>query len=262
MEARKLDLVSLYLNQPVLQAHAISLQLTEIRHGTMTGELRLDPNTCSLDTWGDRGGCTKMAPQSHPVEATAMRTRDPKGHHRICWTVHSKGIPNARLSLIEYPDANLWYLSIASEMERTSVVPLFDAGLFATDAARPDTGQPHDVTEYHLQGDNTEITFHRGSDEETRLEYNGRAFSGRQLQREVTVLGLAASAMLEANPDRDTVWITVMIPDTRCPANARSIAVNSFAVVTTKRTSIAGPSGVSGQVDEYKVISPLSGNAW
>src|SRR5678816_236960 len=66
----------------------------------------------------------------------------------------------------------------------------------------------------------------------------------------------------ETSPDRDTVWITVMIPDAHCPANARSVAVNSFAVLTTKRTSIAGPSGVSGQVDVYKVISPLSGNAW
>lgn len=137
MQARKLDLVSMYLNQPVLQAHAISLQLTEIRHGTMTGELRLDPNTCSLDTWADRGGCTKMAPQSHPVEATAMRTRDPKGHHRIYWTVDSKGISNARFSLIEYPGANLWYLSITFETERPSVVPLFDEGCSPPTARGP-----------------------------------------------------------------------------------------------------------------------------
>lgn len=95
-----------------------------------------------------------------------------------------------------------------------------------------------------------------------RLEYDGKVFSGRQLHREVTVLGLAVSAIPETSPDRDTVWITVMIPDAHCPANARSVAVNSFAVLTTKRTSIAGPSGVSGQVDVYKVISPLSGNAW
>lgn len=262
MQARKLDLVSMYLNQPVLQAHGISLQLTETRLGSMTGELRLDPNTCSLDAWGDRGGCTKMAPQHDAVEATAMRTLDPRGHHRIHWNMDVKGISDARLSLIEYPDADLWYLSIAPEGERASIVPLFDARLFATDATRPDTAPPHPVTEYRLSAPDTEIAFHRGPDDEMRLEYNGRAFSGRQLHREVTLIGLAASAMLEANPDRDTVWITVMIPDAHCPADARSVTINSFAVLTTRRTSIAGPSAVSGPIEMYKVIAPLNGNAW
>ncbi len=252
----------MYLNEPVLQAHAILLQLTETRHGIMTGELRLDPNTCSLDGWGDQGSCTKIAPLIRSVEATAMKTLDPKGHHRVHWRMHGDGLSDARVSLIEYPAANLWYLSIASETERASVVPLFDAGLFAPDAARRDAGPPHDVIEYHLHGEDTQIVFHRGSDEEMRLEYNGKVFSGRELYREKTVLGLAASAMVEAVPDLKTVWITVMIPDARCPAALKSVAVNSFAVLTTKRTSIAGPSGVTGQTDVYKVIAPLSGNAW
>lgn len=120
----------------------------------------------------------------------------------------------------------------------------------------------HEVTEYHLRGDDMEIAFHRGSDEDMKLTYNGKVFSGRALSRETTVLGLAVSAMLKAAPDLDTVWLTVVIPDARCPENAKSIPVTTFAVITTKRTSILGPPGVSGQVDTYKVVFPLQGNAW
>lgn len=262
MQARKLDLVSMYLSQPVLRAHDISLQLTEATPGTMKGTIRLDPNRCSIDLWGDRGGCTKMAPQTYPVEAVATRTLDPQGHHRMGWNLELGGLSGTRASLIQYAAANLWYLSIATEGEGSAVVPLFDAQLFARGAASPEPARLHDVTEYHLHGDSTEIVFHRGNDDETKLEYNHRIFSGRELHRTVTTLGLAVSAILETSPDRGTVWLTVIIPDARCPAEARSIPINSLAVITDKRTSIAGPAGVSGQIDVYKTVLSLTGNAW
>jgi len=120
----------------------------------------------------------------------------------------------------------------------------------------------HEVTEYHLYGEGMKVVFHQGSDDAMKLEYNGKVFSGRALYRERTVLGLVASVLLETSPDLHTVWLSVVIPDAHCPSNAKSIPVATFAVFTTKRTSIAGPAGVSGQVDAYKVISPLNGNAW
>lgn len=254
----------MYLAKPVLQAHGISLQLTESTLGHMAGSMRLDPNTCSLDLWGDRAGCTKLAPQNQPVEATAMRTLDPQGHHRINWRFDINGAPGARVALVEYPSANLWYLSVTTERDGMSVVPLFDAKLFAQDVANPggEARPPHDATEYHLHGDGTDVVFHRGNDDEMRLQYNGKVFSGRELHRELTVLGLTASALVEASPDLHTIWFTVVIPDARCPANARSIPVTTFAVLTTKRTSIAGPAGVAGQIEVYKVVCPLTGNAW
>lgn len=261
MQTRKLDLVSMYLSQPVMHAHSISLQLAEVKPGHMTGTIRLDPNTCSLDLWGDRGGCTKMAPQNQSVEATAMRTLDPQGHHRVSWKLEIPGMSAARVSLVEYPSAKLWYLSVATETEGSSVVPLFDTALFARSAAGSGEQALHDVTEYHLHGDGAEIAFHGGSDDEMKLEYNGKVFSGRALYRETTVLGFAASAILETIPDLRTVWITVMIPHVRCPANAESTAVSTFAVLTTKRTSIAGPAAVSGQGELYKVVA-LTGHAW
>jgi hypothetical protein len=268
-QSRTLDLASMYMNQPVLGAHGIALQLEESRRGHMKGHIRLDPNTCSLDLWGDPDGCTKMAPRSRPVEATMMRTLDAHGHHRVHWALEIQGIENEKVSLIEYPAAHLWYLSIATGSDGTSVVPMLIATLLASDATGHRPTQPdgdiagsHEVTEYHLQGDGMQIVFHRGNDEDMKLVYNGKEFSGRPLHRETTVLGLVASVVLEASPDRDTTWLTVVVPAARCPSNARSVAVTTFAVVTTKRTSIMGPELVSGQLDVYKVVSPLSGNAW
>jgi len=119
-----------------------------------------------------------------------------------------------------------------------------------------------EVTEYHLQGDGMTLVFHRGDDEEMRLEYNDKVFSGRALYRETTVLGLVVSAIVETIPDLHTVFLTVIIPEAHCPPDARSVPVSTFAVFTTKRTSIAGPDLVSGQIDVYKLVSPLTGNAW
>ena len=133
--ARTLDLVSMYLSEPVLKAHTISLQLKEHKAGHMEGKTTLDPNTCSLDSWGDRRGCTKMMPRTLHVEAILMRTLDPHGHHRVHWALHLEGMPNSRLSLVEYPAAHLWYLSVPTDGDGTSVVPLFDAKLFAFDPA-------------------------------------------------------------------------------------------------------------------------------
>jgi hypothetical protein len=134
-QARKLDLASMYMNQPMLKAHAISLELEESTAGHMKGKATLDPNTCSLDLWGDRRGCTKMMPQTRHVAATMMRTLDPQGHHRIHWVLEVEGVSNSRVSLIEYPGTDLWYLSVRTEDDGTSVVPLFDAKLFAFDPA-------------------------------------------------------------------------------------------------------------------------------
>ena len=116
-----------------------------------------------------------------------------------------------------------------------------------------------DVTEYHLHGEDMEIAFYLADDKLTWLEYNGTAFSGPNLHREPTVLGIAASITLETSPDGDTLWLTVFIPEAHAP-DGNSIPVETFAVLTTKRTSPAGPAGVSGQVEVYKVVRPVNGN--
>ena len=112
----------------------IAIELEETRPGQMRGTARLDPNICSLDLWGDLQGCTRMAVQQRELEATMMRTLDPRGHRRVHWRLSVDGMPEAKVSLIEHPRAHLWYLTVQVENEGTSVVPLFDARLFAHDA--------------------------------------------------------------------------------------------------------------------------------
>ena len=131
---QKLDLVSMYMNPPVLGAHGISLQLEEVNLGHLEGRVRLDPNGCSLNLWGDREGCTKIGFADQTAKATMMRTLDPLGHKRVHWSLHIADVPDAKLHLIEYPRANLWYLSVETEQAGTQIVPLFDAALFARSA--------------------------------------------------------------------------------------------------------------------------------
>lgn len=119
-----------------------------------------------------------------------------------------------------------------------------------------------EVTEYHLGGEGIEVVFRGRDDESMELRYNGKTFSGRALSRERSTLGLVVSILLEAIPDLHTLWLSVVIPAARRDPDAKSISVSTLAVFTTKRTSIAGPAGVSGQIDGYKVIFPLNGNAW
>ena len=133
-DSRKLDLVSRYMNQPVLRAHTIGLELAESRPGTLEGAVRLDPNHCGLDLWGDPGACTKMAIFTRGAVATRMRTLDPLGHQRVHYAMEIKDMSDVRAHLIEYPRANLWYLTVVTEQEGTSVVPLFDAAWFGLDA--------------------------------------------------------------------------------------------------------------------------------
>jgi hypothetical protein len=148
LKPRKLDLVSSYLCQPVLGVHGISLQLEEEpRRGHMTGKAGLDPNICSLDLWGDREGCTRMAIRSQDVEATQWRTPDLQHHHRIHWSLDIKGMEDIKINLIEYPGPNLWYLSIFPPSGSSVIVPLFDAELFALHAARP--ARPREAVASH-----------------------------------------------------------------------------------------------------------------
>lgn len=130
-QLRQLDLVSTYMQAPVLGAHTISLRLGESEAGHLNGQLTLDPNTCTLDAWGDHTGCTKMAVLHRDATATAMKALDPHGHNRVLWVLDAHGASTDDVKLIEYPQANLWYLTVGE----AAVVPLFDARLFAADPA-------------------------------------------------------------------------------------------------------------------------------
>lgn len=121
--------------------------------------------------------------------------------------------------------------------------------------------RPVPVTQYHLSGDGMQITYHVGLPDEVRLQYNGTTYQGRALYQEDIMSGHVVSVILESVPDLHTVSLSVTVPRANCPSNMRSIPIQTFAVITTGRTSIGGPALVSGQIQSYKLV-PLTGNAW
>ncbi|MBK7826774.1 hypothetical protein [Nannocystis sp.] len=86
---QKFTLESLYLPIPASlgedgpPAHGVKLGLTgRAGSSNLVGTLQLDPNACTLNSFGDREMCTKIAIRSTSVTATLMPVPDPKGLHR------------------------------------------------------------------------------------------------------------------------------------------------------------------------------------
>lgn len=114
--------------------------------------------------------------------------------------------------------------------------------------------------QYHLSGKDISLEYHVEKPGPT-LTYNRRVFTGRELRVEHAVLGTLVSVLLDAVPDHQVKTLSVAIPAANCPDGARSIAIDSFAVLTTEHTSIGGPHLVQGAVQTYEVLA-LHGNAW
>lgn len=122
----KLNLESLYL--PVAasfgsdgpSAHGIRLALASGADASvLTGTLLLDPNGCSLNAFGDREMCTKIAVRSIAVTATRTRLGDPKHLDRSFYALHGEDLPSGT-ALIMYPHRERIYLKSG-----TALVPLF-----------------------------------------------------------------------------------------------------------------------------------------
>jgi hypothetical protein len=116
------------------------------------------------------------------------------------------------------------------------------------------------VTAYQLTAPGGRIAFRAENQDTMTLEYNGQQFCGEALQREQTTLGLVVSAVVEAIPDLHTVTLSVTVPEGNRLSSERTIPIRTFAVLTTARTSIAGPALVNGQIQSYQLV-PLEGTA-
>ncbi len=116
------------------------------------------------------------------------------------------------------------------------------------------------VTQYHLSGDGSDITFRTGGNSGPSLKYNNDVFEGPELSLEHTTLGLLVSTTLKTICDGPSTVLSLAVPEANRPSEMRSIPINTFAVRSTFRSSIAGPGSVSGQIHSYDVIA-LKGNA-
>jgi hypothetical protein len=104
-------------------AHGVVLELSQ-RNGDaeMKGRLMLDPNTCSLNAFGDREACTRIAVRSVDVEVVRQRLGDPKQLGRRVYEVRGEGLAGG-LVLIMSPRMHRTYLKLESQ-----IVPLFLSG--------------------------------------------------------------------------------------------------------------------------------------
>lgn len=95
----ELQLESLYLGNPAalvderLPAHGVSLSLSGASENDLRGTLALDPNTCTLDDFGDRGICTLIATQGIEVTLARRTISDPTGQGRRIFDVRGEGLP-------------------------------------------------------------------------------------------------------------------------------------------------------------------------
>jgi hypothetical protein len=125
-ETTECHLESLYLDGVKLQerlapTHAISLKLSgrPDREATLKGTLKIDPNTCQLNVFGDGDNCSEMAAKVFEVSVTLQRLADPHGLHRRFFAVHG-GELTEPLALIVQGHMERCYLKA-----RDHLIPLF-----------------------------------------------------------------------------------------------------------------------------------------
>jgi len=81
----------------------------------MDGRLVLDPNICSLNDFGDRTGCTKIAFKVIDVRVVRMRLGDPSGLGRSFFSVTGDDLPQG-LALITYEHLERCYLKLEDQL--------------------------------------------------------------------------------------------------------------------------------------------------
>lgn len=99
-EVVALALESLFLSTPVqlggderIPAHSVALRLSGPTDAELKGTLHLDPNTCTLNAFGDPEICTLIATFGIEVELARLRLADPSGQGRRIYSVQGEGLP-------------------------------------------------------------------------------------------------------------------------------------------------------------------------
>jgi len=118
---------------------------------------------------------------------------------------------------------------------------------------------------YELRGTGIEVNFSATSlDGKPRMAIRrGRKswdFAGSEIRQLRTEIGTLLTVTLESTPDLQTKTFTLAIPIVNIPDGKPRQAMATIAVITTTRTSIAGPQGVEGVVQTYQTFA-LRGNA-
>ncbi|QDT26052.1 hypothetical protein Enr10x_13500 [Gimesia panareensis] len=87
--------------------------------------LSLDPNTCSLNEFGDRDGCTKMALTNLKVKLSQLRLADPLKLGRQIYRIESNQFPKSLVVYLIVPKSESGYrLKVENPKSDDIVVPL------------------------------------------------------------------------------------------------------------------------------------------
>ncbi|MGD9126911.1 MAG: hypothetical protein PVH19_05980, partial [Planctomycetia bacterium] len=84
------SLRSTYLAKPIEGFRQLSL-VADLHDSNSKGRMVLNPNSCTLNHFGDREVCTLLQPTERTVSLHRTRTADPQGMNRQLWLV--KGAP-------------------------------------------------------------------------------------------------------------------------------------------------------------------------
>lgn len=79
------------------------------------------------------------------------------------------------------------------------------------------------------------------------------SFTGEEIAKlPDSPVGTVVTVTLERQPDRHTLTLTLVVPDINLEDEASSFS--TLAILTTHRTSLAGPSLVKGALQTYEVL--------
>lgn len=90
-DMRKLSLHSEYLSSPLGRARQVILS-AELNGTEGTGSLKLDPNNCTLNEFGDRQACTLIAAIPQDIVLILIRQDDNPGRNRQLWELNGAQI--------------------------------------------------------------------------------------------------------------------------------------------------------------------------
>lgn len=93
-------------------------------------ELTLDPNTCQVDEFGDRGVCTKIALTHIFTTLRRLRLADPKGYGRAIYRMESNDFPKSLVVyLVVAPNEAACRMVLSSPDAETAIALERDLGI-------------------------------------------------------------------------------------------------------------------------------------
>jgi len=116
-------------------------------------------------------------------------------------------------------------------------------------------GFPVNVKGFELSGEGgIKITY-------PPLAYKDEEFEGKNFIKQDTPLGSLVSIVLDEEADGRKVMFSLIIPIANVPKTERSIPIDTYAIRTNEKSSIAGTDAIKGQVQTYEILA-MRGNAW